>query len=145
MMLALVNDNVVVSVVTDDPSNYGNYAGYQAAIDITDMNPQPAAGWTFDGNTLHAPPGYVPSRKITKLALRNRFTFSELITLQTAAQTSIPLQVLKDNLAVATYIDLSRPDTIAAINMLVSMNIITSDRANTILTAPITAVEAYGV
>lgn len=145
MMLALVNDNIVVGVVTDEPENYGAYAGYQAALDITSMNPQPATGWTFDGNTLHAPQGYIASRKITKLALRNRFTFAELITLQTAAQTSIPLQVLKDNLAVATYIDLSRADTIGAINMLASMGIITSDRANTILTAPITAVEAYGV
>ena len=49
----------------------------------------------------------------------------------------------KNNLSVATFIDLQRPDTIAAVNCLATAGIITLDRATEILTTPPTEVELY--
>ena len=144
MTIAVVNNNVVTSIVAVDESAYAQYAtNAQAAIQIDAMVPQPQVGWLFDGANLNPPPSATVSVKITKLAFRNRFTFSELVAIQAASQTSMVIQVLQGNLAVATYIDLVRADTIAAINMLVGAGLLTSTRANTILTAPATIVELY--
>lgn len=144
MILAIVNDFVVTQVITIDDSQYGDYAqNAQAAIQIDDLIPQPDVGWIFNGSTLSPGPNSVVSMKITKLALRERFTFNELIAMQTAAATSVTLQVLQDNLSVSTYIDLSRTDTIQGIEMLVQMGIITQDRATQILTTVPTATELY--
>ena len=146
MLLAIVNNDIVTSVVTIlDESLYSEHAqSAQAAIDITDSTPQPQVGWMFNGSTLTPPANYVaPVRTITKLAFRQRFTFTELIMIETASQTNVALRVLKDNLNVATYIDLSRTDTIQAIGMLTAAGLITADRANVILTAPPSSSELY--
>jgi len=146
MLLAIVSNNIVTSIVNiSDESLYTEYAkSAQAAIDIESLAPQPQVGWTFNGSILIPPPGYIsPAQLITKLAFRQRFTFPELIGIETATQSSAPLRVLKDNLNVATYIDLSRPDTAAAVGILVSSELITAERAQIILTTPPVASELY--
>jgi hypothetical protein len=85
----------------------------------------------------------VPTRKITKLALRNRFTFTELCALTAAAKTIVQVEALMDNLAVSTFIDLNRPDVIGGIEMLVAFGLITPERATQILNGPVTAIEEY--
>lgn len=146
MLLAIVNNNVVTSIVSiADESLYTEYAkNAQAAIDIESSSPQPQVGWTFDGSILIPPPGYAsPIQLITKLAFRQRFTFPELIAIETATGSSAALRVLKDNLNVATYIDLSRPDTAAAVGILVASGLITAERAAIILITPPTSSELY--
>jgi hypothetical protein len=150
MIVACVDANIVTSIVTIvDPSVDGG-AAYQAlatqhqvAADVTSAFPAVQVGWLFTGSTLTPPPNYVPLMRITKLALRQRLTITELTNLQTASLTNVLLQVLKDNLAVATYIDLSLPSTIQAVEVLVAYGLLTSDRANTILTTPPAAGEIY--
>lgn len=81
--------------------------------------------------------------KITKLALRNRFTFAERVAIETAKASSAELRVLLDDLSVALFIDLSRPDTIAGINRLATATLITEARASEILTDPVTEDELF--
>ena len=147
MILAIVNNDIVQAIVTiTDDSQYNNYAqNSQAAIDITNMLPQPGVGWLFTGNGLTPPADSQTPTKITKLAMLQRFTVPErlaILTYVNANPASVPA-VLMQNIIVATYVDLGRADTQAGISYLVSFGLITSDRANAILTTPPTASELY--
>ena len=144
MLCALVDDNVVVKIEDLDDINYKIAAHlYQAAIDISEMEPQPQVGWTFDGANLVS--NGLSSMIITKLAMLQRFTVPERIAILTYVNSnpaSVPA-ILMQNIMVATFVDLTRPDTQAGINYLVSFGLITSGRATAILTTPPTAIEIY--
>ena len=79
----------------------------------------------------------VTDNRITKLAFRNRFTFAEKVALEDAAKTDTEVKVLLDDQASATYIDLSRADTAAGVDLLVSKGLLTQQRRDEILNAPI--------
>jgi len=136
-----------------DLSQYGYYT-----VDTPKPNDAPEgqqyydAGGTYDEQAFTYTPDWqledapVPQApdygtKITKLAMRNRFTFAEKVAIQTASESSADLQVYLDDLAVSTYIDLSRSDTIAGVQMLESSGVIATGRASEILTAPVTEEE----
>lgn len=151
MKIAIIQNNVCESILdlaTEEQIQTAARAA-QMAIDITDANPVPAVGWVLLGNQLVNPAGDVaPTKKITKLGFRQRFTFSELIALTGAAQSSnpsvaLPLQVLLNNLAVATYIDLNRADTAGGMGLLVSFGLLTSARSTEILSAEVADGEKY--
>ena len=145
MILALVQANVVVEIVTDDPSNYAAYSVYQAAIDITDTVPQPQVGWTFDGSKLKS--NGTVDMKITRIAFRERFTQTELLTVLGAiaagGTVSLILQMMQQNVEQSTFIDLARSDTQAGVQELVTLGLLTQQRATIILTTPPTAIEVY--
>lgn len=93
-----------------------------------------------------------PDRRITVLAFRNRFTQAEKVTLDLASidnpsasmqqrQLSAALRVMQQDLNTATFIDLSRADTIAGVNSLETYGIIGAGRASQILNAPIQEIE----
>jgi hypothetical protein len=152
MIIAVVNDFVVTAIATiNDPSVDGGVA-YQAyaqscqiAIDITNTVPQPQVGWTFNGSALVS--NGTNTTQITKLAFRERFTPTELVGIIAASQAQTTegytLQMMMQNQSIATYIDLARSDTIAGIDILVSYGLLTSARANTILTTPPSSTEVY--
>lgn len=86
--------------------------------------------------------------KITVLALRNRFTQAEKITIDIASidnpaaamqarQLAASLRVMMSDLNVATFVDLARADTRAGIQALETYGIIGAGRANVILNDPI--------
>ncbi len=146
MLIALIQDNTVKAITTTstDEEYYSATHGYQLGIDITDANPQPQVGWILNGSTLAPAEGSAtPVRKITKLGLRQRFTFSELIAIQNISKTVVAVEVLLNNLAVATYVDLNRPDTMGGMMLLASAGAISTARANEILSAPIQDYEKY--
>lgn len=132
MLCALIRNGVVVGIVdlSDEDFATGIASHYEQVIEITNLVPQPQIGWSFNGQTII---GSSVSRKITRLAMRQRFTFSELIALSNAAAAIPAVKVLMDNLSTATYIDLARSDTAGGVGLLVSLNLITAERANTIL------------
>lgn len=137
MLIALVQNNLVVGVYqpTDEIEHAYVARVFQAAIDVTDMYPVPQIGWHFDGLNLTQQDGSAAiDWRITKLAFRSRFTLAELVGIQNAGTTNPVVAVLQQNLSVSTYIELSRPDTIAGVQYLVSQNLLTSQRANAILT-----------
>ena len=91
------------------------------------------------------PPTVPEDRKITRLAFLNRFTDAEAIALDLASigttieAASIRRYMQKVN--AATFIDLSRDDTIAGVRQLETVGLIGAGRADQILEAPITELE----
>lgn len=92
--------------------------------------------------------------KITVLAFRNRFTQAEKIAIDLASidnptaamqqrQMAAMLRVMNADIAVATFIDLSRADTRAGVQALEQYGIIGPGRASTILDTTPTAIELY--
>jgi hypothetical protein len=90
--------------------------------------------------------------KITVLAFRNRFTQNEKIAIEMASldnpsattqarMLAASLRVMNSDLAVATFVDLARPDTIAGVQSLETYGIIGAGRASAILNTPPTATE----
>lgn len=75
--------------------------------------------------------------RITKLAFRNRFTAAEKTALYTAAKTNVDIQIYLDDVNAATFIDLQRPDTRAAVHGLESLGLLAAGRALQVLDAPI--------
>lgn len=143
-MLCALLDNNIVFAISDLTEEQIQSSSHQV-VDISAMDPQPAVGWVLQGNQLVPGPNQtaVASMKISKLALMNRFTDTELAAYYTAVASNIGLLILDKKLFAAEYIDLSRPDTIYGINVLASAGIITSLRATAILTNPITDSERY--
>lgn len=143
MICALIQNNLVVGVgdfTNDQIQLFGPY--FEQIVDCTNLIPQPGIGWAFDGQNIT---GTNVSRKITRLAMNQRFTVGEMLGLLTYVNTN-PISIvalLLQRLQIATYVDLSRSDTQAGIGVLVSYGLLTSDRANTILTTVPTPNEIY--
>ena len=70
-------------------------------------------------------------RKLTKLAFRSRFTFTERMALDTSTVPEVI--VLRNDLSVAEYVDLDYPDINFGLSLLVTKNIITPERKAEIL------------
>lgn len=87
-------------------------------------------------------------RRITRLALRNRFTAAEKVVMELAAlddpvapmaqrQQAAMLRVYMDDLKTAAFIDLSDPGTRAGVQTLEAVGLIGSGRALEVLDAPV--------
>lgn len=126
------------------------------AIDVTDVHPRPAPGWTYSGTSgTFSPPVPVPAvedRRVTRLAFRNRFTQAELVALEIASldnpaatmqarQQAASLRVMLANLQAASWIDLQRPDTRTGVQQLEAAGLLGAGRALEILDAPIADIE----
>lgn len=85
----------------------------------------------------------VPSYKITKLGFRNRFSFSEKIAIEDAAKTDTSVAVVLKDLDSASYIDITRPDTVLGMRLLVQRGLISEERYSIILSPPVTSEEQY--
>ena len=147
MKYALIQDYAVHTIVdVADESELSQYRTFQNVINI-EGQPNVVVGWVFTGSICVPPPGQNQgSLKITRLAFRNRFTMAEKAALYTVAATpqGVGLKVYIDDLAAATYVDLLRDDTVASINYLASLGLLTAPRAAAILdTTTVTAMELY--
>jgi len=70
---------------------------------------------------------------ISKVQFLDKFTFEELVAIETAAESSAPIRVIKQYLDAAAQIDMKSNNTVQFIAAVNSANLITSDRADTIL------------
>lgn len=86
---------------------------------------------------IPTPPAPDYGTKVTRLAFRNRFSGAEKVALYTAAASSVPIKIYLDDLAAATFVDLTRDDTATSLQVLVSAGLLTQARATTILSAPV--------
>lgn len=151
MRIALITENKVSGFAEVQTEEEFEALGrtYSNLIDVTDANPVPVVGWVFNGSILVPGEGQsgTPSRKISKLKFLERFTDTELATIEGfSAGTSgyaFAVRVALRKQAVATYIDLSLPATISGVNNLVALGLLTSDRASIILDTPIIEEERY--
>lgn len=143
MLCALIRNSLVVGVVSLEEQDIHNIAPFfEAVIDVTDLSPQPQIGWAFDGQSIA---GTSVSVKITKLAMRQRFTIPELISILSYINSNPAslVAVLMQNLSVATFVDLARADTRDGIMYLVSIGMLTPERASIILNTVPTQYELY--
>ena len=148
-ILALMSGNRVENVIV------GELADYPGSIDVTTLNPRPAAGWTRENGVFAPPPPAPPQSlgtKITRLAFRDRIGTPSLVAIELASvhnpaatqqeqAFAAQLRVMAENLRIATFIDLSRPDTRGGIQALEAAGLIPAGAAAQILDAPVQAVE----
>lgn len=81
--------------------------------------------------------------KMTKLGFKQRFTAQERIDIRAAAAQNPVVFDFQDLLDSATYVDISRQDTIDAINQLEQFGLIGEGRATEILSPPVLEIEQY--
>jgi hypothetical protein len=74
---------------------------------------------------------------ITKLAMIDRFTEAEYESILTAAKTDVQIQGWLDRFNASNQINLEDSRTISGINLFVSKELLTQERGNEILTAPV--------
>lgn len=144
-ILALMAGNLVENVIV------GTLADWPGAIDVTELNPRPQPGWIRQGQNFVAPPAPPPQSlgtKITRLALRDRIGTPALVAIELASvhnpagndqakAFAAQLRVMTENVRIATYIDLARPDTRAGIQALEVAGLIPQGGAAQILDAPV--------
>jgi hypothetical protein len=89
----------------------------------------------FEDKLLVDFPGFVrvSPKRITRLEFLQRFTMPERIAIRTAAKQSVALEDYLELVSVATFIDVTRPDTINGVRYLESVNLIGVGRADQIL------------
>lgn len=149
MKYALINENKVTSIVElETEEEIVKYSQLnQLCYSLDNLSDQNVLGYDFVDNTLKDLSGNLVKQKmsLTRLAFRTRFTSSELVELYTAMQANIMLQIINDNLLAATYIDLTRTETINAVYYIASLGVITMQRAQVILTTLPNELEVYRV
>jgi hypothetical protein len=108
-------------------------------VDIDGIDPQPGPGWTYSDGAFSPPPPVVDSRPpvITKLAFRFRLTDQEYVGILAAAKTEIAVQAWVETFAMVTQVNLADARTIAGVQQLAALDLLTDERAATILTAPV--------
>jgi hypothetical protein len=100
-----------------------------ASVQQNDIASLAGSTWSFTR------PVYIPVKttRLTKLALKARFTDEEWAAIRNASRTDdLVYEWLIEALA-ATYVDLSDPRTLSGFSLLVAKNLITRDRATQIL------------
>jgi hypothetical protein len=101
-----------------------------------------AGGWQY-GTYAPEPAPEVVDMRITKLAFKQRFTADERIAIREAAAVNPQIYDFEDLVNAATYIDLSRADTISAVNAIEQAGLIAEGRAIEIIGPPINEIERY--
>lgn len=129
---ALVENGVVQLVVEQDstPIVFGTNW-----IDVTGMGVGPMDSYDGTNFTQYVPPP-VPNI-ITKSAFRFRLTDSEYVGILSAAKTDVEVEGWLDTFNMSSNIDLDSQRTKDGMDLLVSKNLLTQDRADEILTAPV--------
>lgn len=89
----------------------------------------------FEDKLLQDYPGFVrvSPKRITQLEFLNRFTQAERVAIRTVAKTQVPIEDYLALVSAATFIDITRPDTIAGVQALETFGLIGVGRAAAIL------------
>lgn len=89
----------------------------------------------FEDKLLQDYPGFVrvAPKRITKLEFLQRFTQAERVAIRTAAKQSVPIEDYLALVDAATFIDVTRADTVAGVQALEQLGLIGAGRALEIL------------
>ena len=142
-MKLILQNNRIAATATDAYEGPDDYITAPPDFDITRL----AEYRYIDGQLLLAPGSHV-----TRLAFRNRFTAAEKVALEMASldnpagtlaqrQQAAALRVYLADVASASFVDLSRPDTRAGVQSLEAAGLLAAGRALQILDAPVQAHE----
>lgn len=86
---------------------------WPGAINITDLSPRPAPGWTYDGQTF-APPAPAPAPTVPRLThygFLSRLTLAEHVLIEDAMPSNTMLRVAKQRFDAADHVDVSLTET----------------------------------
>ena len=84
---------------------------------------------------------YFRNKHITVLAFRKRFTLTERVALEKRAQQDPMIRVFLDDVAAATYIDLTDPELKECLEAAAALDVIEVNRVSEILDTPVTEAE----
>lgn len=127
---AIVENGVVVNIAVSEEALESNWIQSDVA----------QIGWTYDGTEFHAPvvpPQPEPPKIITKVAFRFRMTDAEYVGVLSAAKTDVEVTAWVETFNMVTQINLNDQRTKDGVANLVSKNLLTEERANEILAAPV--------
>lgn len=138
-MKLIIQNTRIAATATDDYTGPDEYITAPDDFDVERMGEYVYADGAL---TIHS------DTRITKLAFRNRFTSGEKVAIEFACLDdpaapmpqrlqSAALRAHQADLAAATFVDLSREDTRAGVQMLEAAGLLTEGRALEILDAPI--------
>ena len=142
-MKLIIQNNRIAATATDAYTGPDFFIEAPADFDVTRMSEYRYQ----DGALILA-----PDTRVTRLAFRNRFTQAEKVALELAAlddpaapmpqrQQAAALRATLADTAAATFIDLSRAETRAGVQMLETAGLLAAGRALEILDAPVTPEE----
>ena len=130
-VFAIIESGVVANVIVADE--------WPDGINITDIKPRPGIGWSYDGEAFTPPPMPDPEpvlpQPLTKLEFLRRFTAEERIAARTAGAVDPVIADGQELLALAEFVSLDDPDTVAYVQYLEQQGHIGPGRADEILTA----------
>lgn len=92
----------------------------------------PFPSWGLPDTPVPEP---IPSKILTRLEFRNRFTMPEKIAIYTAAISNVEIRIWLDDLAAASSVDLFEIQTQQSVEALVQAGLLTEQRKNEILNA----------
>jgi hypothetical protein len=126
-----------------DPALYAEWVETDnpKAAYYTPISDPPGPDYYYDGTqwVQYPPP---PPPPLTRLGFLSRFTVDELVGIEIARQTAPDVQqravlaVLKESWMAANDIDVTDPRTIEGVELLVTMGLLTAERAVVILAPP---------
>lgn len=133
MQYALIKNGIVENVIMADADFISTLGGYETTVEVSGLNV--GRGYIYaDGSfTPPEPEPVAKQTKFTKLEFQLRFTFDELVAIETAAETDAGVRVLQRQQQAAEFINILDPNTQLGILYLVSKGLLTDVRANEIL------------
>lgn len=138
MRFAVINQGVVENIVV------AQAALSEVMVALDGLEVQPDRGWSWDGETF-APPPAPPApdygTRITPLAYLSRVGLEAEVAIEVAAESDPVVRVLLRRVTTARYIDLTHPDTLQGMAVLVGKGLLTQPQASAILSAPVQAYE----
>jgi len=143
---ARIIENVAVDVSTAPAEHFHP----SIAVDFVEVPDNVRPQWRLiDGDwqepdlapELPPAPEAPSDMRVTQLAFLQRFTLAERMSIRAARTTDPVVDDFMDLVDKATFIDLARDDTEAGVGYLVQIGKVTAERAESILTAPVQAVE----
>ena len=144
-MKLIIQSNRIAATATDAYTGPDEYIDAPADFDVTRIGE-----YIYDGEALIL----APDTRLTKLAFRNRFTTAEKVAMEIASlddpgaaialrQQAAALRVNLADIASASYIDLTLPDTRDGVLALESAGLLATGRAAAVLDSPVVDSERY--
>ena len=130
---AIIENGIVRNVILAD--------AWPGAIDVTDANPRPGPGWTFDGQAFAPPAPVAPvvptTTKMTHLGFLDRMLPDEWARFESFLANSAEARFAKAKFDIARDVDVSRADVQTFAYTLRAVGVLLTDERVTALLAPI--------